>query len=451
MLYVRREPLPELVPSPSDQGSYSPRWPGRKLPPLYGQYHEYERRLPQHRWNAPSHASEPKYFWIAGHGRVGSGWGNVMQEILLNAHLSYKANRAYVFHNYTWNDDGSDYSDYNGKPIPSRVPLSALIRGPMIGEPWPEGDPAPLSVSEEYFYHACPERRVVPHNDVHDHLPSWFAADITKGWLDKLNSLDDQCVEAGADGGPPFNWVTFGDKDAMRDLWPELRRSPVLTHFAYSPLVELAFDTNREVFSPTSVLEPPLTSVPFTPSTPTAARYTEIPGLLVLHLRRGDYEGHCAHLARWSSSYMAYNALPELPDRFDPPPGGSWGENTPENVEIYMRHCFPTTAQILARVDELARVDAARGLRDVYVMTNGAVEWVEDLKRALRATGRWRTVASSRDLVLNWEQKYVAQAVDMLIGQRAQMLIGNGWSSLTGNIVVMRLANGRSAESTRFW
>ncbi|KAJ2968543.1 hypothetical protein NUW54_g13184 [Trametes sanguinea] len=91
MLYVRREPLPELV--PSDQGSYSSRWPGRRLPPLYGQYHAYEHRLPQHHWNAPSHASEPKYFWVAGHGR-GSGWGNVMQEILLNAHLSYKANRA---------------------------------------------------------------------------------------------------------------------------------------------------------------------------------------------------------------------------------------------------------------------------------------------------------------------------------------------------------------------
>ncbi|KAJ2974143.1 hypothetical protein NUW54_g11938 [Trametes sanguinea] len=86
------------------------------------------------------------------------------------------------------------------------------------------------------------------------------------------------------------------------------------------------------------------------------------------------------------------------------------------------------TEQILARVDELARADAdaARGLENVYIMTNGAVEWVDALKAALRATGRWKNVASSRDLVLNWEQKYVAQAVDMLIGQRAQMFVGNG-------------------------
>ena len=73
-----------------------------------------------------------------------------MQEILLNAYLAYKANRAcvfplfayvrcmielalsFVFYNYTWNDNpNEDYADYAGKPIPSRVPLTALIRGEL--------------------------------------------------------------------------------------------------------------------------------------------------------------------------------------------------------------------------------------------------------------------------------------------------------------------------------
>lgn len=35
----------------------------------------------------------------------------------------------FVFSNYTWNPDGSKYSDYNGKKIPSLVPFSALIAG----------------------------------------------------------------------------------------------------------------------------------------------------------------------------------------------------------------------------------------------------------------------------------------------------------------------------------
>ncbi|KAI8999008.1 hypothetical protein BD414DRAFT_406900 [Trametes punicea] len=450
-LYVRQDSAVQTTVQTSSllyDGDTSPRWPGRRLPPLYRQYHQYEHGLPQHHWNAPSHESEPKYFWIPGHSK-GSGWGNIMQEILLDAYLSYKANRAFVFYNYTWNDDGSDYSDYNGKPIPSRVPLSALIRGPIVGGPWPEGDPAPLAVSEEYWYHACGDRRrVIPRKEVHDHLPSWFASDITKGWLDKLSTVPDQCAEADADGGPPYDWVAFGEKDGMRELWPDFARSPIMTHFGWSALVELGFDNNREVFSPTATLEPPLTSVPFTTS---AERYTELPGLLVLHLRRGDYERHCEHLANWSSTYLAYNALPALPDRFEPPPGGGWGTNTPENVAVYMRHCLPTIPQILARVEEVVALDAARGLENVYIMTNGALEWVEQLKAALRGMGRWRNIASSRDLVLNWEQKYVAQAVDMLIGQRAQVFIGNGWSSLTGNVVIMRLANGFRADSTRFW
>ena len=35
-------------------------------------------------------------------------------------------------------------------------------------------------------------------------------------------------------------------------------------------------------------------------------------------------------------------------------------------------------------------------------------------------------MVTSRDLYLSWEAKPVAQAVDMLIGQRAQVFIGNG-------------------------
>ena len=73
--------------------------------------------------------------------------------------------------------------------------------------------------------------------------------------------------------------------------------------------------------------------------------------------------------------------------------------------------------------------EAAAGhapLDRVYIMTNGASEWVAHLKAALAATGHFAHVASSRDLVLSWEQKYVAQAVEMLVGERAQVFIGNG-------------------------
>lgn len=70
----------------------------------------------------------------------------------------------------------------------------------------------------------------------------------------------------------------------------------------------------------------------------------------------------------------------------------------------------------------------SHGLRNVYVMTNASPAWLEELKVALRKTYDWDQIASSRDLKLSWEQKYVAQTVDMMIGQRAQVFIGNGVS-----------------------
>ncbi|KAI0668526.1 hypothetical protein C8Q78DRAFT_1098866 [Trametes maxima] len=443
IVYIRRE---------TKAVAWTP-WPSQKLPPLYERYHKDEHQLPQHLWNSPApYATEPKYFWVSGHSR-GVGWGNVLQEIILNAHLAYKAKRAFVFYNYTWNDDGSDYSNYNGKPIPSRIPLSALIRGPIAGGTFPPGDPSPLAISEEYWHATCEHRkRIILRGEVHGNLSSWYTSAIVDGWVQKLDSIEEPCVEAGSDGGALFDWMTFGDKDSMHALWPDISRSPILTHFFWSPLVERAFDTNRAAISPSAASAPALSSLPLT--TTSAQRYTEIPGLLVLHIRRGDYEAHCTHLAKWSSTFLAFNALPPLPDRFAPPAGGGWGENTAGNYAVYRGRCFPSVAQIVRRVREVVRADsdvAGRGVESVYVMTNGEASWVVELKEALARTGRFKSVASSRDVVLDGEQKYVAQAVDMLVGQRAQVFIGNGWSSLTGNIVLMRLANGFRGESTRFW
>ena len=80
------------------------------------------------------------------------------------------------------------------------------------------------------------------------------------------------------------------------------------------------------------------------------------------------------------------------------------------------------------RVAEVRASAAGKGLKNVYIMTNGKRPWVAELKEALDKMGGWEKIASSRELTLTWEQQYVAQSVDMLIGQRAQVLIGNGVS-----------------------
>ncbi|KZT63934.1 hypothetical protein DAEQUDRAFT_679527 [Daedalea quercina L-15889] len=372
-----------------------------------------------------------------------------MQELLFDSYLAYHAGRHFVFDNYTWNRDGSDYTDYNGKLIPSRIPHTALIRGPTVGDPFPPEDDAPLAVVKEYFDKVCPEPMVISGDVLGQTLAGDASAQtVLEAWVAKLHEMDDhRCIEIERDTQQIFTIWIFGSKRVL-DIFPGFVKSPIMTQFRWSPLIESAFEANRPILAPPTFLDTLLASLPFfQPTTP----YPMISGLLVLHIRRGDFVDHCAHLARWSSQFNGFNSFPGLPDQFEPPPGSGWGENTPENTALYMQRCFPTVEQIVEKVADVRASQAARGLRNVYIMTNGAKEWVDELKAALYALDGLERVTSSRDIKLNWEQKYVAQAVDMLIGQRAQVLIGNGFSSLTSNIVMMRVANGFPPDSNRFW
>lgn len=208
----------------------------------------------------------------------------------------------------------------------------------------------------------------------------------------------------------------FGSNRVL-GIWNSLKTSPVLTQFRWSQLVETGFLANRHLFSEVSWLPDLLTS---------AYPYTPIPGLLALHIRRGDFEGHCLHFAKWSSPMNGFNQFPEMPDQFVPPAAAGRGEYTEEGKEIYLRHCFPDIKQIVGRVEQIRATPAGQGLKNIFIMTNAKKPWLQELKTALDEMGGWEKIVSSRDLELDWEQRYIAQAVDMLIGQRAQVIIGNG-------------------------
>ncbi|KAH9885452.1 hypothetical protein C8Q73DRAFT_304313 [Cubamyces lactineus] len=414
------------------------------LPPLYENYHHTELSLSQHHWDQKRPRKDEKFLFVAGHSR-GCGWGNAMQELLLNAYMAYKAGRSFVFANYTWNDNGSPYSDYNGKKIPSLIPYSAIMQGPIVGAPFPAGDPTPLAVHRDYFDHVCPKKVTFIREDISEIIDFKNSAkEIIDGWHDKLADVEEPCVQTAPNSGQIFNFDVFGDPRAMIDIWPELSASPILTHFSWSPLVELAFDTNRDMFLPSLSIEPYLTSLPYTTN---ADRYAVIPGLMAIHLRRGDFSGHCEHLAGYPAEYNAFSSFPGLPDPFVPPRG----PDADANRAAFRAHCYPSLEQIVGRVRELRRAHAARGVRKLYVMTNADEGFVRELREALWRDQDWQMISSSRDLVLNWEQRHVAQAVDMLVGQRAQVFVGNGWSTLSSNVVMMRMANHIRPDSTRFW
>lgn len=189
----------------------------------------------------------------------------------------------------------------------------------------------------------------------------------------------------------------------------------MVTEFRWSPLVLDAFEKNKHLFAPKGL------SVP-TPED----QYPMIPGLLALHIRRGDFEKHCNHLAKWGSSWTGFNQLPELLDRFNAPERPASGRATREIYAAYTKSCYPSIEQIATKVAEIRKTKAGLGLKNVFIMTNGKVPWIQELKDALNKVHKWDLITSSRETKLNWEQKYIAQAPDMVIGQRSEVFVGNG-------------------------
>lgn len=223
----------------------------------------------------------------------------------------------------------------------------------------------------------------------------------------------------------------FGKKEEMLPVWPYLKHSPILKLFGWSSLAHHAFEANRALFSPAAVIPP---QDPH-PGCPTCVdRYAPLDGLLAVHLRRGDFATHCPNLCHWGANFNAFNRFPEFVDPWDAPQG-----DEDARMAVYMQRCLPTVEQIVAKIEEVRASGAGRGLRNIYLMTNGEKEWLEELKAALWKAYRWQRIATSRDTVLTDEQKYVAQSMDMLVGERAQVYIGNGVSHSKSIVCILQL------------
>ena len=89
-----------------------PNWDLLEKPPLFGEYHRAEMTFPQHHVADPF-ANGRKFLWVENHVsgislrgtcrvslltlcRVGLGWGNYVQDLLMNAQLAYDTGRSYV-------------------------------------------------------------------------------------------------------------------------------------------------------------------------------------------------------------------------------------------------------------------------------------------------------------------------------------------------------------------
>ncbi|KAE9407676.1 hypothetical protein BT96DRAFT_933108 [Gymnopus androsaceus JB14] len=520
----------------------------------------------------------------------GSGWGNILQEMLLNTHLAYLSGRSFVFDNYTWDRSPSEYSSFNGKKIPSRVPVSTMLAGPIIGGSFDpsyftdpllsEDESHPRFVSSEYYERVCADQKTIINTAIiRDAVASWDGKANLEAWVEYLQSLPDRCVEFEMDASHIFNIWMFGSTQILT-LWPSLSQSPILKQFSHSPLILGAFERHRHLFGvhdskhgakrpgflhlppalggflpdlfhkdsqPSFQIPPPQSVVPvhdlpfIYPHAPANPNINDtIPGLLVLHIRRGDFADHCINLVQWGSSFNGFNSFDDLRERdgFDaaaagagtPLPGAEPVEPESEldfaarldgmseedktearrvyadsvkayaaakrdyddrkaNFETakaqYLERCFPDIDQIVRHVRQVREDVALAGgsssrrlqlrrpsrfqhpsfppsapLTHIYIMTNAKLPFLAQLRLALENDAinnnrlnlpPWESIYSSRDLELGWEEGHVAQALDMYVAQRAEVFVGNGFSSLTSNIIMLRKANGVESVKTRLW
>lgn len=186
--------------------------------------------------------------------------------------------------------------------------------------------------------------------------------------------------------------------------------------FRWSDLISGAVRRNYKLISPSSRrFSRPYVLPPEGP----------IDGLLAMHVRRGDYSYHCTHFANWSSTYTSWALLPQFLDSFKVPQGAGGGAASPEAIAAYHRVCWPTNEQIVERARLMRTLHP--GLNRVYILTNGTPGYLEKLKSDLKADG-WAKISTSQDMGLNWQEKWVAQSIDMSIAQRAEVFVGNGVS-----------------------
>lgn len=169
----------------------------------------------------------------------------------------------------------------------------------------------------------------------------------------------------------------------------------------------------------------------------------------------GDFEGHCHSLAEDHIGFTTWATLPELQSSVFPP------ALDPLNQTSIFEHCYPTLERILATID--AHIRAKPHIRTIHVLHDGAWDHplvyaqhyklaaaLTDASRAKNAGwegGPIKRVTHSGKVPIRWGESDWAVAVDVELARRAEIFIGNGFSSLSTQVIALRLgADGGRAE-----
>ncbi|KAF7360689.1 hypothetical protein MVEN_00800700 [Mycena venus] len=376
-------------------------------PPKYLALRQWEATLPQHDLSLPPPEGKHGRYVKFSNQERGLGWNNCFNEVS----DEFKADEC-----------APCICVWTGIRFPgillgtSTLPVAQGEMGRSQGGPFEPGDPAPRAVSEAWFDVVCPraERHYIYTRDVKPAVAEASGIDVFAHWQ-KVLQAPQRCVE-----------IVVADK---KESFPQ-----TFDLVAYLPLSGSLSNRARG-------RRPQRLSLRATrPSSPHPATRNPFERMLALHLRRGDYEGHCRGLAYINAAFYSWNQFSHLPDRLVSEP------DAPGKDERFLARCWPDHARVVekvaeARRDYLTHAQSMNGtlrvptLDILYVLTNEKSASIEELRNALQLDG--------------WTMD-VSMAVDMEIARRSAVFVGNGWSSFTSNIVYQRLVDNRDPISIRF-
>ncbi|KAF8971133.1 hypothetical protein BDZ97DRAFT_1341378 [Flammula alnicola] len=328
----------------------------------------------------------------------GAGFNNQAQEILLYHHLALQTSRIYVYQPLIWRPRGED----------AGVPLSAFLRGPTES-----------TISEAVFDEVCPPDEVFHVNLRADHKDQWRYAKEILERKHRCVVVDDKV----------FNWDYLASP-GIQDIWPTFQNY-IHNHFKWS-------DNVLDIVNRT---QGQLKLQPRSDSTAPGGSY------MALHLRRGDFEDHCKYLAETRQGFTTWATLPLLEPAILPPKLDIY------NATTVMDHCYPSLRRILSAISYQAR-DRPH-LRTLHVLHDGAWDhptvYLQFYKLAEALTNSdwaqqqgWKggpmlRVTHSAEVPIKWGERDLSVCVDVELASRAEVFIGNGYSSLSTQVVALRL------------
>ncbi|KAK7045565.1 hypothetical protein VNI00_007397 [Paramarasmius palmivorus] len=328
----------------------------------------------------------------------GAGFNNQVQEILLYHHLSQISSRIYAYQPFIWRSRNHQ-----------RLPLSAFLPGPTK-----------KAIPQSLFEEICPPEAIL-----HVTIPM-DSYDEVWGKAQEVLAQKDRCIQID-------NWIlnwNFLASSAIHKIWPAFQHY-LSRYFEWSPqiqvMVERAQKTlNLRSLSSNDVGEP----------------------YMALHIRRGDFPEHCKGLAEDQVGFTTWATLPAIKDSVLPP------ELSPRNRSSVIEHCYSSLWRIMEAIDAQAKRNPR--VRALHVLHDGAIDhlnvyldlWkletaVMDTKRARRVGwpgGPMKLFTHTGQIPVHRGELDFAVAVDVELARQADVFIGNGYSSLSSQIVALRLA-----------